>query len=100
MGACVEVILNPNFTFSRGRTWLCRTVLGLHVEDVDGEKFYILNMYWISARQSFNSETSLVFSAPLFEPIPPQYFIRVVSDRWLEAKLFYSISFRNLLLLQ
>ena len=23
------------------------------------------------------------FFVPVFEPLPPQYFIRVVSDRWI-----------------
>lgn len=27
------------------------------------------------------------FFVPVFEPLPPQYFIRVVSDRWIGKSL-------------
>lgn len=32
------------------------------------------------------------------EPVPPQYFVRVVSDRWLGAETVLPISFRHLIL--
>jgi len=35
---------------------------------------------------------------PLFDPLPPQYFLRVVSDRWLHGETVVPISFRHLLL--
>ena len=35
---------------------------------------------------------------PLFEPFPPQYFIRVVSDRWIRAETVLPVSFRHLIL--
>ncbi|KAJ0048161.1 hypothetical protein Pint_16233 [Pistacia integerrima] len=38
----------------------------------------------------------LSFTVPIFEPHPPQYFIRAVSDSWLQAEAFYCISFQNL----
>ena len=32
----------------------------------------------------FAEDVHLVkFFVPVFEPLPPQYFIRVVSDRWI-----------------
>lgn len=33
------------------------------------------------------------FFVPVFEPLPPQYFIRVVSDRWIGRYLGYSTQF-------
>lgn len=38
----------------------------------------------------------LSFTVPIFEPHPPQYYIRAVSDSWLRAEAFYTISFQNL----
>lgn len=35
---------------------------------------------------------------PLFEPMPPQYFVKVISDRWLHAETSLPISFKHLLL--
>jgi activating signal cointegrator complex subunit 3 len=40
----------------------------------------------------------LSFTVPIFEPHPPQYYIRAVSDSWLHAESFYTISFHNLAL--
>ncbi|KAI5648292.1 hypothetical protein M9H77_34297 [Catharanthus roseus] len=40
----------------------------------------------------------LSFTVPIFEPHPPQYYIRAVSDSWLQAEAFYTISFHNLAL--
>jgi len=39
----------------------------------------------------FNQDDHLVkFFVPVFEPLPPQYFIRLVSDRWI-GKLLVDI---------
>lgn len=35
---------------------------------------------------------------PVFEPLPPLYFIRVVSDRWLGSETILPVSFRHLIL--
>lgn len=40
----------------------------------------------------------LSFTVPIFEPHPPQYYIRAVSDSWLHAEAFYVVSFHNLTL--
>ena len=40
----------------------------------------------------------LVFTIPIFEPLPPQYFVRVVSDRWLGAESVVALSFQHLIL--
>lgn len=40
----------------------------------------------------------LVFTIPIFEPLPPQYFVRVTSDRWLGAESVVAISFQHLIL--
>lgn len=38
------------------------------------------------------------FTVPIHEPLPPQYFIRVVSDRWLQCEAQLPVSFRHLIL--
>lgn len=40
----------------------------------------------------------LSFTVPIFEPHPPQYYIRAVSDSWLQAEALYTITFHNLAL--
>ena len=40
----------------------------------------------------------LVFTVPVYEPVPKQYYIRVLSDRWLGSSQSLTISFKNLTL--
>lgn len=35
---------------------------------------------------------------PISEPLPPQYYVKIVSDRWLGADLTEPLSFQNLIL--
>ena len=41
---------------------------------------------------------SLVFTIPIFEPLPSQYYIHAVSDRWLGSEVIEPISFKHLIL--
>lgn len=43
-------------------------------------------------------EHHISFMVPLFDPLPPQYFIKVLSDRWLQAEHVIPVSFKNLIL--
>ncbi|KAF6148789.1 hypothetical protein GIB67_038122 [Kingdonia uniflora] len=67
------------------------------VEDNDGE--YILHHeYFMLKKQYINEDHTLCFTVPIYEPLPPQYFIHVVSDRWLGSKSVLPVSFRHLIL--
>lgn len=35
---------------------------------------------------------------PVFDPLPPLYFIRIVSDRWLGSESILPVSFKHLIL--
>lgn len=69
------------------------------VEDTDGEK--ILHYESFSLRMQHSAEEHTVsFAVPIHEPFPPQYFIKVVSDRWLHSQVVLPVSFRHLILPQ
>lgn len=40
----------------------------------------------------------MAFTVPIFEPLPSQYYIRVVSDAWLGAESLLTVSFKGLIL--
>ena len=40
----------------------------------------------------------LVFTIPIFEPLPTQYYIRALSDRWLGSETYCTLSFQHLIL--
>ncbi|CAO2814579.1 unnamed protein product [Amaranthus hypochondriacus] len=67
------------------------------VEDNDGE--YILHHeYFMLKKQYIDEDHTLNFTVPISEPLPPQYFILVVSDRWLGSQTVLPVSFRHLIL--
>jgi pre-mRNA-splicing helicase BRR2 len=67
------------------------------VEDVDGEAV-LHHEYFILKQRYAEEEHTLSFTIPIFDPLPPQYFIRVISDRWLHSEATLPISFRHLIL--
>ncbi|XP_057451214.1 DExH-box ATP-dependent RNA helicase DExH12-like [Lotus japonicus] len=67
------------------------------VEDNDGE--YILHHeYFLLKKQYIDEDHTLNFTVPIYEPLPPQYFICVVSDKWLGSQTVLPVSFRHLIL--
>lgn len=69
----------------------------IFVEDNDGEQ--ILHHEYFILKMNFAEEDHhLSFTVPVLDPLPPQYFIRMVSDRWLGAETLLPVSFRHLIL--
>eukprot|EP00095_Tigriopus_kingsejongensis_P005132 snap_masked-scaffold100_size373717-processed-gene-2.9 protein:Tk05132 transcript:snap_masked-scaffold100_size373717-processed-gene-2.9-mRNA-1 annotation:"u5 small nuclear ribonucleoprotein 200 kda helicase" len=69
----------------------------IFVEDVDSE--VVLHHEFFLLKKSFSQdEHSVKMFVPIFEPLPPQYFIRVVSDRWIGSETVLPVSFRHLVL--
>ena len=52
------------------------------MEDVDSE-IILHHEYFLLKSKFATDEHTLKFFVPVFEPLPPQYFIRIVSDKWL-----------------
>ncbi|KAJ6748412.1 DEXH-BOX ATP-DEPENDENT RNA HELICASE DEXH12-LIKE [Salix purpurea] len=71
------------------------------VEDNNGDSI-LHHEYFMLKRQSVDEEQvvdhTLDFTLLIYEPLPPQYFIRVVSDKWLGSQTVLPISFRHLIL--
>lgn len=44
------------------------------------------------------NEHNVTLTVPMFEPVPPNYYISVVSSRWLHAETRLPISFKHLIL--
>ncbi|KAJ6358701.1 hypothetical protein OIU76_000429 [Salix suchowensis] len=71
------------------------------VEDNNGDSI-LHHEYFMLKRQSADEEQdvdhTLDFTVLIYEPLPPHYFIRVVSDIWLGSQTVLPISFRHLIL--
>jgi pre-mRNA-splicing helicase BRR2 len=71
-------------------------VFHLFVEDVNGE--IILHHETFSVKSTDKEEIVISFSVPILDPLPPAYFIRAVSDRWLHSATVLPVSFNTMIL--
>jgi pre-mRNA-splicing helicase BRR2 len=92
----VELTITPDFRFDPKIHGNVEPFF-IWVEDVDGETI-LHSEYFLLKRQYATEEHVTTFTIPIHDPMPPQYFVRVVSDRWLGARSTIPISFRKLLL--
>ncbi|PSC69011.1 U5 small nuclear ribonucleo 200 kDa helicase-like [Micractinium conductrix] len=67
------------------------------VEDSDSEQV-LHHEYFLLKSQLADEDSLVTFTLPVAEPLPPQYFIRVVSDKWLGCESVLPVSFRHLIL--
>uniref|UniRef100_A0A3Q3K309 Activating signal cointegrator 1 complex subunit 3 n=1 Tax=Monopterus albus TaxID=43700 RepID=A0A3Q3K309_MONAL len=95
----VRLIVTPDFHWndqvhgSVGEPWW------LWVEDPISDHIYHSEYFLLQKKQVVTREPQhIVFTIPIFEPLPSQYYIRAVSDRWLGAETVCIINFQNLIL--
>jgi pre-mRNA-splicing helicase BRR2 len=69
------------------------------VEDGDGDKILHHEPFMLRMQHS-KDDHEVSFFVPIFDPMPPQYFVKVISDRWLHSETVLPISFRHLILPQ
>ncbi|KAG1685193.1 hypothetical protein DVH05_009684 [Phytophthora capsici] len=94
----VDLVVTPDFEFTREVHGNAEG-FWVFVEDVDGET--ILHHEWLLLKRRFSSqETYLSFTMPLFEPLAPLYYIKVISDKWIHCESSMPVSFHKLILPQ
>eukprot|EP00164_Ancoracysta_twista_P005304 GFYU01007260.1.p1 GENE.GFYU01007260.1~~GFYU01007260.1.p1 ORF type:complete len:2145 (-),score=864.44 GFYU01007260.1:262-6696(-) len=92
----VELTITPDFQWDE-KVHSTSQGFWVMVEDVDGEN--ILHHEFFNLKMNFaEDEHTVLFTIPIYEPLPPQYFVRVVSDRWVGSEAVLPISFRHLIL--
>jgi pre-mRNA-splicing helicase BRR2 len=67
------------------------------VEDVDGEVILFHDSFILRQRYA-EDERNVTLTVPMFEPVPPNYYISIISDCWLHAETRLPISFKHLIL--
>ena len=77
----VELTVTPDFQWDE-KVHGNSEAFWVFVEDVDSEVL-LHHEYFLLKKKYAEEEHILNFFVPIFEPLPPQYFIRVVSDKWL-----------------
>ncbi|KAF2766872.1 Sec63-domain-containing protein [Teratosphaeria nubilosa] len=95
----VELTLTPKFDWEdelhgRAENWW------IIVEDCDGEKILFHDQFLLRKEYATveMNEHLVEFTVEITEPMPPNYFITVVSDRWMHAESKLALSFQKLVL--
>lgn len=69
------------------------------VEDPNTNHMYHHEQFSLTKKQVLlDAEQQLIFTIPLLEPLPSQYIVRAISDRWLGCESSTVISFQHLIL--
>ncbi|XP_074592624.1 DExH-box ATP-dependent RNA helicase DExH14 isoform X2 [Curcuma longa] len=93
----VDLLITPEFNWkdrfhgTSQRWWIL-------VEDSENDHIYHSELFTLTKRMARPEPQKISFTVPIFEPHPPQYYIRAVSDSWLHAESLYTVSFHNLTL--
>ena len=91
-----HITLNPKFK------WHTRWHGGaqsfwLWVEDSDNNRIYHYE-HVVFSRRSHPEVLSLDLSIPAFDPLPNQYYLRVVSDTWVGVEMIVPVSFKHIMM--
>jgi hypothetical protein len=70
------------------------------LQDSENDTIYHSELFTLTKKMARGIPTKISFNIPIFEPHPPQYYIRAVSDSWLHAESLFTVSFHNLTLPQ
>ena len=92
----MELTLTPEFQWNE-KVHPHSEAFWILVEDVDSENI-LLHEFFLLKQKFCEDEHTIKFFVPVFEPLPPQYFIRVFSDRWITSETVLPVSFRHLIL--
>lgn len=95
----VELTITPNFEWEEALHGTAES-FWVMVEDCDGEDILFHDIFLLRRGyvQSEMNEHIVEFTVSITEPMPPNYFITVVSDRWLQSETKLAVSFDKLVL--
>ncbi|KAH0437006.1 pre-mRNA splicing helicase [Colletotrichum camelliae] len=95
----VELGITPNFEWDVEVHGPAES-FWVFVEDCDGEDILFSDQFLLRKEyaESESNEHIVDFTVPITEPMPPNYFISVISDRWMHSETRLPVSFHKLIL--
>ncbi|KAF4587861.1 activating signal cointegrator 1 complex subunit 3 [Ophiocordyceps camponoti-floridani] len=95
----VELSITPNFEWDDGLHGAAQNYW-IVVEDCDGEDMLYHDTFLLrkAYAESESNEHIIDFTVPITEPMPPNYFVSVISDRWMHCETRFAISFQKMML--
>lgn len=95
----VRLTIKPEFKWDNKVHGSTSEPWWIWVEDPDNNHIYHSEYFLLHKKQVVaEEEQTLVFTIPIFEPLPSQYYVRGVSDRWLGSEVVCALSFKHLIL--
>ncbi|EKM79046.1 hypothetical protein AGABI1DRAFT_60232 [Agaricus bisporus var. burnettii JB137-S8] len=92
----IDLSIIPDFRWDEKIHGAAETFIIL-VEDVDGEVILFHDNFVLRQRYA-EDEHNVTITVPMSEPVPPNYYISIISDRWLQSETRLPISFKHLIL--
>ncbi|KAJ6172280.1 Helicase C-terminal [Penicillium chermesinum] len=94
----IELTITPNFVWDDELHGNAQDFWIL-AEDCDGEEILFHDRFLLRREFAHAEQEHLVdFTVPITEPIPPNYFISILSDRWMHSETKIAVSFQQLIL--
>ncbi|KAB8077842.1 Sec63 Brl domain-containing protein [Aspergillus leporis] len=95
----VELTITPNFVWDETLHGTAQD-FWIVVEDCDGEEILYHDQFMLRKdyAQAEMNEHLVEFTVPITEPMPPNYFISLISDRWMHSETKIAVSFQKLIL--
>ncbi|KAJ2713418.1 Pre-mRNA-splicing helicase BRR2 [Coemansia spiralis] len=90
----MELRLTPDFQWNDALHGAAEQ-FWIWVEDADGEALLHSELF-VLKRAYAHEEHVIEFTCALTEPLPPQYFVCVTSDRWIGAETRLAVPFKHL----
>eukprot|EP00906_Rhabdomonas_costata_P036183 RCo050792 len=96
----VKLTITPNFEWSDGLHGSMQS-FWIFVEDTDAQVLHHFESFSLTKKIAIKKESQTVnFTIPLVEPLPSQYLVRVLSERFFGAEEAVPLSFAHLILPQ
>ena len=95
----VELTITPNFVWDEALHGNAES-FWIIVEDCDGEEILFHDQFILRREFAVGEVTEHLvdFTVPITDPMPPNYFISLVSDRWMHSETKVPVSFHKLVL--
>ncbi|KAH7137213.1 Sec63 Brl domain-containing protein [Dactylonectria estremocensis] len=95
----VELSITPNFEWDDSIHGAAENFWIL-VEDCDGEDILYHDTFLLRKdyAESESNEHIVDFTVPITDPMPPNYFVSVISDRWMHSETRLAVPFYKLIL--
>ncbi|KAJ2954701.1 hypothetical protein O0L34_g3002 [Tuta absoluta] len=95
----IRLTIVPNFKWNDKYHSKAPEAFWVWVEDPEYDIMYYHEYFLLTKKQVQTKEPQeLIITIPIMEPLPPQYYIRVTSERWLGSESVLPLSFQDLIL--